>query len=65
MIEHLMSDNAEAESLAPWMDMNFFILVGGRERSLQEYSDLFTACGFVISRVISTKTGRSIIELAI
>ena len=65
VIEHLMSDNAEAESLAPWMDMNFFILVGGRERSLQEYSDLFTACGFVISRVISTKTGRSIIELAI
>lgn len=65
VIEHLMSDDTTTESIAPWMDMNFFILVGGQERSLQEYKALFDDCGFVITKVALTKTGRSIIELMI
>ena len=65
VIEHLMSDDTSTESLAPWMDMNFFILVGGQERTLLEYSELFTCCGFVITKVLLTQTGRSIIELAV
>ena len=65
VIEHLMSDDTSTESLAPWMDMNFFILVGGQERTLQEYTELFAGSGFVITKVLSTKTGRCIIELAV
>jgi hypothetical protein len=47
------------------MDMNFFILVGGQERTLLEYTALFAGCGFDVTKVVLTKTGRSIIELAI
>lgn len=65
VIEHLMSDDTNTESIAPWMDMNFFILVGGQERTLQEYTELFACCGFDVTKVVLTKTGRSIIELAI
>ena len=65
VIEHLMNDDPAEESITPWMDMNFFILVGGQDRTLKEYSELFYDCGFSISSIISTKTGRSIIELAI
>jgi hypothetical protein len=65
VIEHLMSDDTSAESIVPWMDMNFFILVGGQDRTLQEYTELFACCGYVIKSLVLTKTGRSIIELGI
>jgi len=65
VIEHLMSDDTNTQSIAPWMDMNFFILVGGQERTLQEYTDLFADCGFDVTNVLLTKTGRSIIELSV
>jgi O-methyltransferase domain len=65
VIEHLMSDDTSAESIVPWMDMNFFILVGGQDRTLQEYTELFTSCGYVIKSLVLTKTGRSIIELGV
>lgn len=65
VIEHLMNDDPGAESITPWMDMNFFILVGGQDRTLKEYSELFNDCGFSITSIIPTKTGRSIIELAV
>jgi hypothetical protein len=65
VIEHVMNDECGTESITPWMDMNFFILVGGQDRTLNEYSQLFSDCGFSILNVISTKTGRSIIELSI
>ncbi len=65
VIEHLMSEDADAESIAPWMDMNFFILVGGQERTFHEYRELFFGAGFEITKTLLTKTGRSIIELGI
>jgi hypothetical protein len=66
VIEHLMGDGAEnVQSIVPWMDLNFFILVGGRDRTLEEYGALFEAAGFSIARTLPTATGRTIIELAV
>lgn len=64
VIEHLMSDDDNTQSIVPWMDLNFFILVGGKDRTLAEYKHIFDQSGFTITRVVPTTTGRSIIELA-
>jgi hypothetical protein len=66
VIEHLMVEDGESTpSVAPWLDLNFFILVGGRDRTRAEYESLFERAGFSISRLLPTATGRTIIELAV
>ncbi len=64
VIEHLMGDDDNTPNIAPWMDLNFFILVGGRDRTLAEYEALFGQCGLAIAQLIPTSTGRTIMELA-
>jgi hypothetical protein len=44
------------------MDMNMMVLVSGRERSLSEYEELFSAAGLRISSVIPTGTPMVIVE---
>lgn len=63
VIEHVMDDDASAAGVAPWIDLNFFILVGGEDRTLRDYRALFARCGFTIERLIPTSTGRTIMEL--
>lgn len=66
VVEHLMVEDGEsAPSVAPWLDLNFFILVGGRDRTRAEYESLFERAGFSIARLLPTATGRTIIELAV
>jgi hypothetical protein len=64
VIEHVMDERADAPGIAPWIDLNFFILVGGEDRTLRAYRALFEQCGFVVERVLPTPTGRTIIELS-
>lgn len=64
VIEHVMDDDARAAGVAPWIDLNFFILVGGEDRTLRDYRALFGRCGFSIERLIPTASGRTIMELA-
>lgn len=65
VIEHVMGEQAQASSVTPWIDLNFFILVGGEDRTLSDYAALFERCGFAIERTLPTSTGRTIIELAV
>lgn len=66
VIEHLMvEDGEDVQSVAPWMDLNFFILVGGRDRTRREYERLFARTGFSVARLLPTTTGRTIIELVV
>lgn len=66
VIEHLMvEDGEDVQSVAPWMDLNFFILVGGRDRTRREYEKLFARVGFSVARLLPTTTGRTIIELVV
>ncbi|MDX1412700.1 MAG: methyltransferase [Candidatus Promineifilaceae bacterium] len=62
IIEHLIT---EEDHTAKWLDLNFMILVDGRERTLDEYRSLAGQAGFAICQVITTHVGRSIIEFSL
>lgn len=64
IIEYLVPEGDEF-SLAPWLDINFMILVNGAERDLAGYHALAHRTGFTITRTIPTSSGRSILELAV
>jgi SAM-dependent methyltransferase len=49
-------------SPAQAMDLNMLVLLGGRERTEEEYQRLFQAAGFRLERVIPTHSPFSVIE---
>jgi hypothetical protein len=50
------------EKQAAFSDLNMLVLPGGRERTEQEFGDLFAAAGLHLRRVIDTHTHMSVIE---
>ena len=52
-------------SLAAWLDLNFLVLVDGRERTLDEYRALGARAGLVLTQAIATPIGRHILEFAV
>ena len=63
IIEYLMPEGNE-KSVVKWIDMNFFILVDGGDRTADEYQKLVARAGFDVLDFIETPVGRHIIELA-
>jgi hypothetical protein len=53
---------AGTTSLAKWMDLNMMVMVGGRERTEQEYRELLGAAGFELLEVRATASLMHIIE---
>jgi hypothetical protein len=54
-----------APNIAPaekFADLNMLVAAGGRERSHEEFVELFTAAGYALNRVLSTGTHLSVIE---
>jgi SAM-dependent methyltransferase len=49
-------------SPAQAMDLNMMVLLGGRERTEEEYQHLFQAAGFRLERIIPTHSPFSVIE---
>ena len=49
-------------SLAKLLDLEMFVMTGGRERTEQEFLALFKSSGFKLSRIIQTKENVYIIE---
>ena len=47
---------------AKWLDLNMLVLPGGRERTEQEYRELYAKAGFKLERVVPTPTEVSVIE---
>lgn len=45
-----------------WTDLNMLIMLGGRERTADEYATLFRAARFELVRVIATPVGPSVVE---
>ena len=64
IIEYIISDDDEP-NIAKWLDLNFRLLVGGQERTEDQYAELANDAGLRISSVIKTGIGRHIIELKI
>jgi len=44
------------------MDINMLVLIGGKQRTRQEYAALFDRAGFSFEREVDTGTGMSILE---
>jgi len=63
IIEHLIPEDNEP-SVVKWIDLNFFVLVDGADRTKGEYMTLAEKAGFKIVSLSPTETGRHIIELA-
>ena len=49
-------------SVAKLLDLEMFVMTGGRERTEAEFKDLFEASGFKLSRIIPTEENICIIE---
>ena len=56
----LGGDNRPSPAQA--MDINMLVLLGGRERTEDEYGRLFAAAGFRLERIIPTHSPFSVIE---
>jgi SAM-dependent methyltransferase len=54
------SDNRP--SLAQAMDLNMLILLGGQERTKEQFERLFQATGFRLERIIPTRSPFNVIE---
>lgn len=62
IIEYLLDDGP---SVAAWLDLNFLVLVDGRERTLEEYRDLGARAGLTLLQAIPTPIGRHIMEFTV
>ena len=61
LIEMLIPpDNRPSPAQA--MDLNMLVLLGGRERTEEQFEHLFKAAGFRLERVIPTHSPFSVIE---
>jgi hypothetical protein len=49
-------------SLGKWLDLHMLVLLGGMERTSDEYRSLLATAGFSLARVIPTISGVSIVE---
>ena len=53
-----------APSTAKTHDVNMLVLTGGRERTLGQYSSIFSAAGLTLVRIIKTSHGVTVLELS-
>lgn len=61
VVESVVPTGSEP-SLAPWMDLNMMVMVGGRERTEAEYRDLLARAGFRLTRNLPTESVLQILE---
>lgn len=59
IFEMLISQNSSL--FATWLDLNMMVLLGGKERTKEEFSDLFSKSGFELKEVLPTQSHLSII----
>ncbi len=61
MIETIVPDDPGPD-WSKMLDIHMLALLGGRQRTRQEYEALFSRSGFVLQREIDTRAGISILE---
>lgn len=54
--------NGDNSYFSSWMDLNMMIVHGGKERTAAEFQQIFTTCGFELTRIIPTRTRNFLIE---
>jgi hypothetical protein len=61
VVDHVIQPGNDF-SPGKFLDIQMLIFPGGRERSEKQFSELFAAAGWKLSRVIPTRTPESIVE---
>jgi hypothetical protein len=61
VVESIIPPGNES-SIAKLLDLEVFVMGGGRERTEGEFRDLFESSGFTLSRVVPTQESISVIE---
>jgi hypothetical protein len=64
IIEMVIEEGPEAGP-ARWMDLNMMVMLGGRERTVNEYERLLERAGLRTNRVLSTPSPYSLIEAVV
>jgi hypothetical protein len=62
LVAESLIDEIGTPGFAPMIDMNMLVMLGGRERNLEEYKALFTAADFRFSSITPTSTPFVLIE---
>jgi hypothetical protein len=52
----------DQQPTAKFADLNMLVMLGARERTEQEFTELFDAAEFVVCRIVPTSLGYCIIE---
>lgn len=61
IVEMLITDQ-DPQSLAPLLDLDMLVMVSGKERTVDEFSELLNKAGLKLSSVMATNSPVSIIE---
>jgi hypothetical protein len=62
LVVELVLPPGDEPSLGKWLDLHMLVLLGGRERTADEYDTLFRAAGFKLARIVPTPPGPSVVE---
>jgi hypothetical protein len=61
LVEQVIAPGNEP-SFGKWLDLEMLVIPGGRERTSDEYRDLFAGAGFRLAEIHPTAAGPSVIE---
>lgn len=61
LVEAVIPDDNEP-SFGKMLDLNMLVMTGGKERTAQEFADLFSATDFQLNQIIPTKSGFCVIQ---
>jgi hypothetical protein len=61
LVESVLTAGNEPH-MAKWLDLEMMMLPGGRERTREEFAELFAQAGFRLERIVPTKSPTCVIE---
>jgi O-methyltransferase domain/Dimerisation domain len=62
LVESVVEEDDNAPSMSKIMDLNMLVMTGGKERTANEYAELFEKTGFRLTNVIPTPSPMQIVE---
>lgn len=63
LVEHVIGRGNDRDP-AKYMDLNMLVMLGGRERTADEFGTLFSEAGLSLTRVVPTRSGFNVVEAA-
>lgn len=60
LVESVIPETAEFD-MSKWMDMNMLVMAGGRERTADQFRELYHQAGFELEQIVPTPSALSIV----